>query len=143
MECLHGLVYAASKETAKEGCERLLEKIKEVNESAYWHLNGIEYKLWAIYAMDKPNYGHVTSNIAEESNNSVLKVDRALTVCGMLSEFYKRLDFQFEERVKCIAGNNDNYVFPRNTGKNWHNWEKQNSGWMLLICPRKQQQQWG
>ena len=89
-----------------------------------------------------PIYGHATSNIAEESNSSVLKVDRALTVYVMLSEYYKRLAFQFEERMKCIAGYNDNYVFPRNTGKDkWHNWAKQNSGWMLLICPRKQQQQ--
>ena len=64
--------------------------------------------------MDKPNYGHVTSNIAEESNNSVLKADRVLTVYGMLSEFYKRLAFQSEERMKCIAGyNNGNYVLPK------------------------------
>ena len=49
-----------------------LEKIKEANESAYEYIDGIEHKLWATYAMDKLNYGHVTSNIAE-SNNSVLK----------------------------------------------------------------------
>ena len=64
-----GLVYVASKEATKEGCERQLEKIKEASESAYWYLNGIEHKLWATCAMDKPNYGHVTSNIVEESNN--------------------------------------------------------------------------
>ena len=35
MKCLHGLAYAASKEITKEGCEKQLEKIKEVNEIAY------------------------------------------------------------------------------------------------------------
>ena len=76
------------KENTKEDCERQLEKINEESESAYGYLNGIVHKLWATYAMDKPNYGHVTSNIAE-SNNSVLKSDRVLTVCGMFSEYYK------------------------------------------------------
>ena len=141
MKCLPGLAYAASKENTKEGCERQLEKIKEASESAYGYLNGIEHKLWATYAMDKPNYGHVTSNIAE-FNNSVLKADRVLTVYGMFSEYYKRLASQFEDRMGCIAGYNDNYVLPKNTGKDkWDNWEKQNSGWMLLICTRQQQQQ--
>ena len=37
----------------------------------------------------------------------------------MFSEFYKRLAFQFEERMKCIAGyNNDNYVLPKTLDKN-------------------------
>ena len=54
--------------------------------------------MWATYAIDKPNYGYVTSDISEEPNNSVLKADRVLTVYGMFSEFYKRLAFQSEER---------------------------------------------
>ena len=89
-----GLAYAATKDatTTKEGCE----KTKEASEGAYWYLNGIGHKLWATYAMDKPNYGHATSNIAEESNNSVLKADRVLTVYGMFSEFYKRLTFSLK-----------------------------------------------
>ena len=74
-----------------------MEKIKKVSESAYCYLNGIRHKLWATYAMDKPNYGYVTSNIVEEPNNSVLKADRVLTVYDMFSEYYKRLAFQFEE----------------------------------------------
>ena len=95
--------------------------------------------------MDKPNYGHVTSNIAEESQQQcVLKANRVLTVDGMLSEFYKILAFQSEERngVYCWMYN-DNYVLQKTLDNKWHNWEKQNSGWMLLMCPRKQQQQWG
>ena len=35
----------------------------------------------------------------------------------MLSEFYKRLAFQSEERMKCNAGYNDNYVLPKTLEK--------------------------
>ena len=55
--------------------------------------------------MDKPNYGHVTSNIAESNNNnSVLKEDRTLTVYGVFSEYYKRLAFQYEQRAVAHQG---------------------------------------
>ena len=84
--------------------------------SAYGYLIGSEHKLWATYAMDKPNYGHVTSYIAE-SINSVLKSDRVLTVYGMFSEYYKRLASQFEDRMGYIAGYNDNYVLPKTLEK--------------------------
>ena len=65
-----------------------MEEIKKASEGAFEYINNIEHKLWSTYAMDKPNYGHVTSNIAE-SNNSVLKEDRTLTVYGVFSEYYK------------------------------------------------------
>ena len=62
-KCLSELAYAASKETTEESCMKQLEKIKKANESAYEYINGIEHKLWATYAMDKPNYGHVTQTL--------------------------------------------------------------------------------
>ena len=43
----------------------------------------------------------------------VLKADRVLTVYGIFPEYYKRLAFQFEERVESIAGYNDNYVLQK------------------------------
>ena len=65
-----------------------MEEIKKASEGAFEYINNIEHKLWATYAMDKPNYGHVTSNIAESNNNnnSVLKEDRTLTVCVVCSK---------------------------------------------------------
>ena len=68
--------------------------------------------------MDKPNYGHVTSNIAESNNNnSVLKEDRTLTVYGVFSEYYKRLAFQYEQRAEHIKGCTDNDVCPKTLKK--------------------------
>ena len=43
----------------------------------------------------------------------MLKADRVLTVYGIFPEYYKRLAFQFEERVESIAGYNDNYVLQK------------------------------
>ena len=76
-------MHSAAKKTTKEECDRWLEEIKKASEGAFEYINSIEHKLWATYAMDKPNYGHATSNIAESNNNSVLKEDRTLAVYGM------------------------------------------------------------
>ena len=84
VKSLAALVYNAAKKTTKEECDKWLEEIKKASEGAFEYNINIEHKLWATYAMDKPNYGHVTSNIAESNNNnSVLKEDRTLTVYGV------------------------------------------------------------
>ena len=89
VKSLAALVYNAAKKTTKEGCDRWLEEIKKASEGAFEYINSIEHKLWATYAMDKPNYGHVTSNIAE-SNNSVLKEDRTSSQCMECSQSITR-----------------------------------------------------
>ena len=57
MKCLHGLAYAASKEITKEGCEKQLEKIKEVNEIAYWILMGLSTSWWLLVQWTNPIMG--------------------------------------------------------------------------------------
>ena len=60
VKALAALVYNAAKKTTKEECDRWLEEIKKASEGAFEYINNIEHKLWATYAMDKPNYGHVS-----------------------------------------------------------------------------------
>ena len=113
VKSLAALVYNAAKKATKEECDRWLEEIKKASEGAFEYINSTEHKLWATYAMDKPNYGHATSNIAESNNNSVLKEDMTLTVYGVFSEYYKRLAFQYEQRAEHIKGCTDNDVCPK------------------------------
>ena len=85
-KCLSRLAYAASKETTEESCMRQLEKIKEANESAYECINGIEHSCGILMQWTNSIIG--MSHQTLQSQNSVLKADRTLTVYGMFSEYY-------------------------------------------------------
>ena len=81
-----------------------MEEIKKASEGAFEYINNIEHKLWATYAMDKPNYGHVTSNIAESNNNnSVLKDDRTITMYGVFSQSVTRDSLSSMNREQSIS----------------------------------------
>ena len=97
------MIWELAKADNEDSFNSILDNIREQNVAVAQYLERSGFQNWALLKFQGSRFGHLTSNIAESSNNSIMK-ERNLPITTALKSFVEKIAKRFEDRVQKVRG---------------------------------------